>query len=209
MYKFENQMTKASLNIAHGKARKVFLMDIISNSKISKNEWERYEKTMKAEGEPLISLDQTKKRKKQLEKERTHIATNAEIDLMIQKKNQFRKGPINSASEKIRLKNELANAELADDLEAIRSIRASLSKFDEADAQQQIAKEEKMEMFSKLNARNRLANFEEGREAEKIANQEKKQKGDAEYDPFARRKTAPKHVVNQYHVLIQQRGRRS
>jgi hypothetical protein len=54
----------------------------------------------------------------------------------------------------------------------------------------------KLQKFSDVNEKNRNINYLEGREAEKAALMAKKEKGNRDYDPFARRKTAPKHVVH-------------
>jgi hypothetical protein len=53
-----------------------------------------------------------------------------------------------------------------------------------------------VDLIAQLNARNRERDLKEGRDAEKAALAEKrKSKVNNAYDPFARRKTAPVHIV--------------
>lgn len=76
VYKFGNNLTKHALNISHGKSRKTFLMDLASNNQVTEKEWARYEKTVTNEKEHLITIDQVKKLKNQLENIRSHKLTN-------------------------------------------------------------------------------------------------------------------------------------
>jgi hypothetical protein len=116
---------------------------------------------------------------------------------MVLRKKELNKIPVNIAAERLVLENALQNAIENDDSDQERKLKRKLADFDELKKDNQTTfHNSKMEIFSKLNSRNRTQNFAEGREAEKQATQDKKAKGNAEYDPFARRKTAPKHVVN-------------
>lgn len=119
---------------------------------------------------------------------------------MVQKKKLINKRVVNIASERFRLQNELDDAILNEkDEDIINELKAKLLECGEAAEEQDLnLNNEKMDIFAKLNSRNRLTNFTEGREAEKAAKQETKMKGATDYDPFARRKTAPKHVTKYY-----------
>jgi hypothetical protein len=150
---------------------------------------------MKHEGQALINTDQVKRKIEDLKKAATHVFTNEEIDEMIEKKKAFRKIPVNVAAIKIRLQQEIIEAEQQGDPLAIQQKKVELRDLEEQLREGAFSKDSKLEQFSNLNARNRQINLKEGREAEKLAIQAKKKKDSSDYDPFARRKTAPKHVI--------------
>ena len=123
--------------------------------------------------------------------------TNEELETIVKLKREMSNMPLNVASERLKIKNQMAIATQNGDHELVADLTAKLLEIDElaAEAEQSIGSE-KLAIFAQLNARNRDTNFTENREAEKAFNEEKKLKGSSDYDPFARRKTAPKHVVN-------------
>jgi RNA polymerase-associated protein RTF1 len=75
-YKFGKNMVNTTLTLAHGKATKEFLMDLVSNSPITEREWDRYVKTMKTEQQSLVSNEHVKRKLKDLEKARNYVLTN-------------------------------------------------------------------------------------------------------------------------------------
>ncbi|KAL2911523.1 RNA polymerase-associated protein rtf1 [Polyrhizophydium stewartii] len=176
-YRLANTVTKTALKLAHGKAVKVFLMDIVSNGPFKESEWRRYEQTLKVEGVPMMTADFE------------------EIDEMIKRKKQLIKVPPNIASEKLRLRHELQVARERGDHSQVQALSDRIFELDQLSEQRVRNDKSHLEGFARLNERNRQSNFTEGRSAEKNVLEQKKNKGAAEYDPFARRKTAPKHVV--------------
>jgi hypothetical protein len=115
---------------------------------------------------------------------------------MIKKKQDHIKTPINLASFRRTYESQLLIAKERGDKEVIAELESKIMDLDEMkDESNQNLHNSKMAMFSKLNSRNRDNNFKEGREAEKQAIQERRVKGVVANDPFARLKTAPKHVV--------------
>lgn len=117
---------------------------------------------------------------------------------MVMKKKAFSKVPVNIAAERLKLQNE---RQIAIETHGIHSsivaeLDAKILEFEELKQENEDSfHNSKMGMFAKLNNKNREANLMLGREAEKAANADKKNKSALEYDPFARRKTAPSHVV--------------
>ncbi|KAI8915602.1 hypothetical protein EDD86DRAFT_196423, partial [Gorgonomyces haynaldii] len=195
-YRFGGTVTNKALSVSHGKAKKVFLMDIVSKSPITEQEWQRYEKTVKAEKEQMITIEQVKRRRKVLEQERERVATHEEIEERIKIKREFIKVPTNLAQERLRLADDIKIAQEQEDFEEVEKLKEKLKEIDELAIQIKNDGDERLQVLSQLNARNRKVNLAEGRQAEREAFEQRQNQGENEYDPFARRKTAPKHVVN-------------
>ncbi|KAK6097970.1 RNA polymerase-associated protein rtf1 [Batrachochytrium dendrobatidis] len=196
VYRLAGTLTKIALKIAHGKATKTFLMDIVSNRPFTVSEWNRYEQTMQIEKQSMITADQVRRKKRDLQSAREHIFTNDEINTMIKRKKTLIKVPANITLEKLRIKQALQVAEEKGDQAQVDIYRDRIFELNQLGEEKSKKDTSHLEAFTKLNERNRKSNFTEGREAEKNLLELKKSKGTVAYDPFARRKTAPKHVVN-------------
>ena len=194
-YKFGNTITKATLHVSHGRHKKVFRMHFASNSPIQESEWKRYTITMNGEKQKMVSIPVCKRKAADLQKARAHIFTNVEINEMIERKKQLAGGPANATSERVRLEAELEAAKLDGDMHLIATLGAKVEKLKRIAEQQASEEQKRAELVERLNSKNRVANISESRKAEIEAMKQKKTKGESDYDPFARRKTAPKHVV--------------
>ncbi|KAJ1332133.1 hypothetical protein BSLG_008952 [Batrachochytrium salamandrivorans] len=195
-YRLAGTLTKTSLKVAHGKAAKIFLMDIVSNKPFTVSEWHRYEQTMLVEKQSIISPDQARKKRMDIQKAREHVFTNDEINEMIKRKKALIKVPTNITLEKLRLKQAVQIAEEKGNAAEAAELKDRIFELNVLGEKKTRENTSHLEGFTKLNERNRQSNFTEGREAEKSVLELKKAKGTVAYDPFARRKTAPVHVVN-------------
>ncbi|KAI8929855.1 hypothetical protein BC831DRAFT_442351 [Entophlyctis helioformis] len=194
-YQFGGAKTNTALVLAHGRAQKPFLMDIISNRPITEAEWRRYEQTMQIEKQVMPSLDHIKRKQADLKKAREHIFSNDEINEMIKRKQAFSNVPVNLPAERLRLRLEIDKANERGDRKRASELQSRLDELGTLVDQKQSAASSE-DKFAKINERNRKSNFIEGREAERSVIEQKKTKGAVEYDPFARRRTAPIHVIN-------------
>jgi RNA polymerase-associated protein RTF1 len=163
---------------------------------LTKDEWARYEKTLVNDREPKVSIHTIQAKQKALEKERAHIMTHAEIEKNIERKRELTKMPVNIAAERLRIKNELTDATAQGDTQRIEMLNSQLAECDEhVKEMANSIKTDKLDIFAQLNARNRDQNFREIREAEKAAMELRLKQENVKDDPFARRRTAPKHFV--------------
>eukprot|EP00842_Homolaphlyctis_polyrhiza_P005311 jgi/Hompol1/5781/HPOL_004689-RA len=194
----DGTMTNTAIYVSHGKAEKLFLMDIASNGQFSEAEWHRYEQTLKVEKLPVPTHEHIRRKQLVLKRAREHIFTNEEISEIIRRKKAFNKNPANVALERLRLQQKLDAAIESKDQAQIDSLQKRISELAEAADQKFKSDTAHLELFDKLNEKRRENNFKYGREAEKTAMQQRKQKGTTDYDPFARRKTAPMHVINRF-----------
>ncbi|ORX48675.1 plus-3-domain-containing protein [Piromyces finnis] len=196
IYKVNKTNVKKALILEHGKAKKKFGMDIISNGPFTEQEYHRYLAVMKNEQQQLPSKDFIREKEKQIQEARDHEFTPDEISAMVDEKKQLLKVPLNFAMEKAALLLRKDKAEQLGDEKEIENINNKLEELDNMKDEKSRLVEEKLDNWTKLNERNRKMNMIENRKAEIQAFQERKKLGNRDdFDPFARRKCMPTHVV--------------
>jgi RNA polymerase-associated protein RTF1 len=114
---------------------------------------------------------------------------------MVKKKQEFAKLPVNIASEKTKITQLILAAQEENDFQKLKELKEKRIHLEERASEYAVV-DSKLEKFTSVNEKNRNINYVEGREAERAAILAKKESGARDYDPFARRKTAPKHVIN-------------
>ena len=139
-------------------------------------------------------MNHVKRKIGELEKIENHVLTEAEFNEMLSKKKELKQAVVNIAFEKIRLETMLEAARQGGDFDKVEDIKLSITDLDELSyAEKQNSTNDSI---AKMNAKSREINRNEIQEAEKAALAMKRSQGVNESDPFARRKTAPMHVVN-------------
>ncbi|KAJ3122552.1 hypothetical protein HK100_011962, partial [Physocladia obscura] len=163
-YTVGNSVSKKVLHLAYGSFKeKTFLMDIVSNSPPTEDEFLRY---MTALGtERMISVSLVEAKMQDLQKTRDHIYSNQEIEERISIKKALQRVPANIAAEKLILSAQLDQAREEHDDEKIVDIEARIASLDDL-AHEKRQTSGKLEEFAKLNEKNRMAQFEEARRAE-------------------------------------------
>ncbi|KAI9355382.1 hypothetical protein DFJ73DRAFT_825435 [Zopfochytrium polystomum] len=131
-YYVETVLTKKALQCSHGRAKKVFTMDVVSNQAVTEQEFWRYVKTMEVEREQMVSPSMVAAKLEDLTRARNHILTSEELEGIVAAKQALQKTPHNIASEKIMLKRKLDEAIEQDDTEQVELLQAELQKLDEA-----------------------------------------------------------------------------
>jgi len=194
-YKVNKTTVKKALILEHGKAKKRFGMDIISNSPFTEQEYNRYLTVMKNEQQQLPTKEFIKEKEQQIQEARNHKFTGEEISDMVQEKKQLLKVPLNFAMEKATLLLQKDKAEELGDEKEIAIINNKLNELNNMKEEKSRLVDEKLDNWTRLNERNRKMNIIENRKAEVQAAQERKKLGRDDFDPFARRKCMPTHVV--------------
>jgi len=194
-YKVNRTTVKKALILEHGKAKKRFGMDIISNSPFTEQEYNRYLAVMKNEQQQLPTKDFIREKGQQIQEARNHKFTGEEISDMVEEKKQLLKVPLNFAMEKASLILRKDKAEQLGDEKEVEMINTKLDELNNMKDEKSRLVDEKLDNWTKLNERNRKMNMIENRKAEVQAAQERKKLGRDDFDPFARRKCMPTHVV--------------
>jgi len=194
-YKINKTTIKKALILEHGKAKKRFGMDIISNGPFTEQEYNRYLAVMKNEQQTLPTKDFIREKEQQIQEARNHKFTGEEISDMVEEKKKLSKVPLNFAMEKATLLLRKDKAEQLGDEKEIELINSKLDELNNMKDEKTKLVDEKLDNWTKLNERNRKMNIIENRKAEVQASQERKRLGRDDFDPFARRKCMPTHVV--------------
>src|SRR4051794_17476949 len=115
---------------------------------------------------------------------------------MLSKKKELKQAVVNVTFERIRLTTALESARELGDFDKVEDLKLMLKDLEDLSELQKPASSADLDLLAELNARNRENDLKESQLAEKAALTLKRQQGVNENDPFARRKTAPVHVVN-------------
>ncbi|KAG0335123.1 RNA polymerase-associated protein rtf1 [Podila horticola] len=194
VYALGATMTNVSLTLKHGKAEKAFMMDILSNSPFTEDEFRRYEITLKNDGVDMVTLDHVENKRKDIQYAREYVLTTKDVEHILETKKEMKQGRLNPIVHRTILEQQKMSQSEEDALETERRLLA----LKEAELAQRDMRADKLDVWAKLNERNRTINRKEGRQAEERLAAEKKTKGAVgkDVDPFARRKTMPRLVYD-------------
>ncbi|KAF9211687.1 RNA polymerase-associated protein rtf1, partial [Podila verticillata] len=193
VYALGATMTNLTLTLKHGKAEKAFMMDILSNSPFTEDEFRRYEITLKNDSVDMVTLDHVENKRKDIQHAREYVLTSKDVEEIIEYKKQMKQGRLNPIVHRTILEQQKMSQSEEDALETERRLQA----LKEAELAQRDMRADKLDVWAKLNERNRTINRKEGRQAEERLAAEKRVKGSVgkdNVDPFARRKTMPRLV---------------
>ncbi|KAF9363730.1 hypothetical protein BGX34_003458 [Mortierella sp. NVP85] len=190
IYQVGSTMTNLTLTLKHGKAEKGFTMDIISNGAFTEDEFRRYESVMRAEKIDLVTQEHVENKRKDIDHAKEYVLTDKEVEAILELKRQMKQGRLNPIVHRTILEQQ----KMAQSQEEAEETERRLQELKEAELAQKNSRSDKLDLWAKLNERNRTLNRTSGREAEGRMAQQKKQKGSGtrDLDPFARRKTVPK-----------------
>ncbi|KAF9907244.1 RNA polymerase-associated protein rtf1 [Lobosporangium transversale] len=191
IYPVGKTMTNLTLTLKHGKAEKAFTMDIISNSNFTEDEFRRYESVLKAEKVDMATMDHVENKRRDIEHAKDYVLTAKEVEEILELKKQMKQGRLNPVVHRTILEQQKMSQSQEDAEETERR----LQELKRAEIAQKDMRSDKLDVWAKLNERNRNLNRSSGREAENKLAVEKKAKstsGMRDLDPFARRKTTPR-----------------
>jgi hypothetical protein len=151
------------------------------------------------EKQRIPSLAEVDRHKRDLIEANNHVFTSEEIDEIIREKQNSVPMPRNLAIEKLNLIAKMEEAETNGDFDAVMEYKSLINQIDMESADPNYLAlgnkepQKKVDIWARLNARNRKLNLQEGREAEKIAREQKllSQKTGKGLNPFARIKVNP------------------
>ncbi|KAG0332168.1 hypothetical protein BG004_001364 [Podila humilis] len=193
VYALGKIMTDLTLTLKHGKAERVFMMDILSNSPFTEDEFRRFESQLKNDGVEMATLEHVENKVKDIQHARDYVLSNKEVEDIIEYKKQMKQGRLNPVVHRTLLEQQKMSQTVEDAEETERRLQA----LKEAEIAQRDKRLDKLDVWARLNERNRTFNRKEGRQAEERLAAEKKSKGVVgkdNVDPFARRKTVPRLV---------------
>ncbi|KAF9585712.1 RNA polymerase-associated protein rtf1, partial [Lunasporangiospora selenospora] len=190
IYSIGKTSTNLNLLVKHGRAEKTFTMDFISNSSFSEDEFRRYEITLRNDKLDLATLEHVENKKQDIQAAKEYVLTSKEVEDIIEYKKQMKQGRLNPIVHRNILQQQMMVQSQEEAEETVRRLQA----LKEAEHAHKDMRADKLDVWAKLNERNRNLNRTSGRQAEERQALEKKSKtgGNIMVDPFARRKTTPR-----------------
>ncbi|KAG9291042.1 hypothetical protein G9A89_012914 [Geosiphon pyriformis] len=179
-YKVENTLTNKSLRLKHGKAEKIWPMDIVSNSAFQQSEYDRWVSTMKHDNQRFPSKSDVEIRKKALSDAHEHVLTEQEVATIISQKKELKGQQITLVAEKQELVTKKFQAQSEGNLAEVEELAARIADIDSILNEQVRTSDERLHKWAQLNEKNRRKNLEDSREAEARAKEAKKRQKVAE-----------------------------
>ncbi|KAF9955902.1 RNA polymerase-associated protein rtf1 [Mortierella alpina] len=195
IYAVGNTMTNLTLTLKHGGAEKTFTMDYLSNSPFTDDEFRRYEIQQRNDKVDIVTLDHVENKRKDLEQAKEYVLSAKEVEAIIELKKEMKQGRLNPIVHRTILEQQKMTQSLEEAEETERRLKA----LRESELAQRDMRSDKLDVWAKLNERNRNLNRTSGRQAEQTHALEKRLKGAAGkdgIDPFARRKTIPRLIYD-------------
>ncbi|KAK1220627.1 RNA polymerase-associated protein rtf1 [Marasmius sp. AFHP31] len=214
-YKIDNTTFDRNVELIHGKSRKTFPLDKVSNSPFSPKEFERFKGQYQSDKIPLPTKNVVAAKVAQLEQLASQPKTEGDIAAMLLRKGQLNanRPGAHTTFERARLVQERTLAQRRQDYKEVAEIDAKLAEFDaqhgirsngtsrEGTPGVKAQNESKSDVLAMLSEKNRKANAEAVRRAE-IMEAEKRRRerklamsgsGTATpTDPSARLRTVPR-----------------
>ncbi|KAG0330549.1 RNA polymerase-associated protein rtf1 [Dissophora globulifera] len=190
IYQVGKTMTNQTLTLKHGKAEKVFTMENISNGNFTEDEFRRYETVLRTEKLDIVTHDHVENKRKDIDHAKEYVLSDKEVEEIIELKKLMKQGRLNPIVHRTILEQQ----KMSQSHEEAEETERRLQELRESELAQRDLRSDKLDIWAKLNEKNRILNRSSGREAEGKQAMAKKQKGSTtrDVDPFARRKTTPR-----------------
>ncbi|CCX33966.1 hypothetical protein FPQ18DRAFT_272097 [Pyronema domesticum] len=193
-----SRRTDKHLILVHGKSERDFPMDLMSDSRFTDSEFNRWKLTLEADKISFPSVSHLRNKAKALNELATRPLTTEEVSAMIAKRNSGKADYLKSIEQRRKLQQRREEAIAAKDDDAVLQIDKELQELE--DQQSGPARgETQMQRMARINAENRKRNMAEIRKAEiaeKRAHREALEKagsgGSTFANPFMRVKTTVK-----------------
>ncbi|KAI0672359.1 plus-3-domain-containing protein [Trametes maxima] len=170
-YKVNDQMVNQELELKHGESTKRFAMDKVSNSPFEQKEFDRLVRVCEIEKVKLPTKRQLEKKAAQLQKLANQNMTESDIATMLARKQAMqtsKQSPAHLAMERSRLLQSRTLAMRRQDYQEVDEIDSALAKLSAlAPARDAQREESSSDILVRLNERNRKANMEAVRKAER------------------------------------------
>ncbi|KAL1948527.1 hypothetical protein VTO73DRAFT_12602 [Trametes versicolor] len=167
-YKINDQTVNQELELKHGESTRRFAMDKVSNAPFEQKEFERLVKVCEAEKVKLPTKRQIERKAAQLEKLANQQMTESDIAAMLARKQTMqtsKQSGIAMAMERSRLMQARTLAVRRQDYTELAEIDAQLGEL--APARESQREESSSDVLARLNERNRKANQDAVRKAER------------------------------------------
>ncbi|KAI9277596.1 hypothetical protein BY458DRAFT_453204 [Sporodiniella umbellata] len=164
----ESTWSNQAVKLKHGKAEKVFTMDIVSNQPLSQHEYSRFLSTLEYDRVRAPSMDLVNRKRNDIKSARDYVLNDKEVNEMIEKKRSVKGSSSNAALEKAQLIARLEHAKSNNEVDQIVKYSRELKELDERTFN---AEDQKQNVWANINSRNRERDRIEAHEAGLRANE--------------------------------------
>jgi len=182
--------SNVGLRLKLGRSTRVFRAQFVSNQPFTESEFLKWKKTCEDENVDLPLFKQVEERMKAIEFAMNYRFSNTDVNKILQKKEQFSKGPRNLAVKKVQLMKDKVNAEHEGRTSDVNEIMQKLADLEERAEKKNQQRVGDLSNISYINDRNRKANVARAEKGIREEQERVKQEGKVD-DPFTRRKTRP------------------
>ncbi|CAK8677400.1 unnamed protein product [Clavelina lepadiformis] len=192
IYHLGKVRTNLGFRLKHGQQTRVFRLEFVSNCNFTDSEFFKWKQAMEEAGEFLPTFDDIKKKQAAINKARSYIFKDTDIDRIVKEKSRFRKTPINYARSKTDIMRQIDIALERDDaVEATRLVDV-LNDLEERATQLDNQRQNHLAGTTYINKGIKLHNLQKV----KAYKEEWKVPRNNEADPFTRKKCKPLLMCN-------------
>ncbi|EPY49319.1 RNA polymerase II associated Paf1 complex [Schizosaccharomyces cryophilus OY26] len=174
-YRVEGVLTKTYLECYHGKSKRVFEANVLSNEPFTESDFQRWCHQMAEDKLSMPSKSFIERKLDDLKQMTQYVLNETEVSDIIRRKKELSRVPSNLAAEKTRLRQHRQAAIAANNTELAKELEERLNTLQElsvGNAPQ--TNFSAMDQLAKVNERNRRRNQAEVRLAEKRMNEERR-----------------------------------
>lgn len=190
-YKINDVITNKAAVVRYGKSERTFRLDVVSNSDITEQEFDRWITTLKEEHQPIITKKASQSRIDKWREFESKPVSDEIVSIMVAAKRKLGSAPRNLIAERTMLQHLRDEAMAGGNTVEVDRIDEELSQLEkeQASLSTRTGVDSRLEALAELNKRNRRLNVTVAREAEKKSG--KRSESDSRLDPFSRRKCQP------------------
>ncbi|KAI8059854.1 hypothetical protein BC940DRAFT_323675 [Gongronella butleri] len=176
MYKISSGvMCNRGIRVKHGKSEKVFPMDIISNSAVTQDEYDRYLKTLDVERVRAPTVEQVDAKSAEISKAKEYVLNDQEVAAMVARKKEVTGASANVAMERAELLARLAHAQAHGDADQVHKVSSRLNELDAINESRQDGNvDNQQRIWEDINRRNRERDKIESTQVEKKLAEERR-----------------------------------
>ncbi|KAL2313302.1 RNA polymerase II associated Paf1 complex [Schizosaccharomyces pombe] len=173
-YRVDGVLTKVSLECFHGRSKRVFDVNVLSNEPFSDHDFQRWHHQMMEDKLSMPSKNFVQRKLNDLRDMSKYVLSEKEVSDIINRKKELSRVPSNIAAEKTRLRQRRQAAYVAGNAELVKEIDDQLNTLEELSMGSNQNSNSAMDQLAKVNERNRRRNHTEIRLAEQRMNEERR-----------------------------------
>ncbi|RKP37699.1 hypothetical protein BJ085DRAFT_27687 [Dimargaris cristalligena] len=163
-YQVGSAVTNKRLVLKHGASIRPFPITTVSNQPINHREFDRLINTCKIDDLPPLDVAQVERKRRDIESARNYVLSNAEVEAMVQMRQELAGAPLNYTVEKEHLTRRLETAEQDQNWVEVDRLQLEIDRLNDLIAKTAYGNtSQDLAALAEINKRNRRLNQSEGR----------------------------------------------